>query len=114
VTNVKPLLSRLSQQQSLTREKVGGRFVYFSPQQNAHAKQHRQRKTDTEQVTADRGLPPLDQIIALLVEMIRRPRNTPRQWARRLSRQGIRIGTGDIQVVLAHYGIEPKKGLSKS
>jgi hypothetical protein len=114
VRNVKPLLSRLIDRKSLTRERIGGRFVYFSLQQNARTKQHQQRNKETEKATADRALPALDQIIALLVEIIRRPRNTPRQWARRLIRQGIRIGTGDIQAVLAHYGIDPKKGLWKS
>jgi hypothetical protein len=114
VRNVKPILCRLIQRKSFTRERIGGRFVYFSSQQKTRAKQHQQRKTEMERVTAERSLPPLDQIIALLVEIIRRPRNTPRQWARRLIQRGIRIGTGDIQAVLTHYGIDPKKGLSKS
>jgi hypothetical protein len=38
--------------------------------------------------------------LRLLVEMIRHPQQTPRQWARRLARQGIRLRTPEIQVVL--------------
>ena len=53
-------------------------------------------------------------IIALLVEIIRRPQNTPRQGARRLAQGGIPLGTDDIEAVRDHYGIDLKKGLLKS
>jgi hypothetical protein len=59
-------------------------------------------------------LPALAEINALLVAMIRRPQDTPRQWARRLSRQGIRLKTGQIQAVIDHYRLDVKKGLSSS
>ena len=115
VKNVKPVLTRLIERKSLTREKIGARFVYFPLQQDTRAQQQTQRRRETEEAHVGRSLPPLEQIIALLVEVIRRPRNTPRQWARRLSQHGVRLGTGEIQAVLDHYGIDPKKkGLSKS
>lgn len=110
--NVKPILTRLIDRKALTREKTGGRFVYFSTQQKVQSKQHQQRQSSLEKATADRTLPPLEQIVALLVEIIRKPHNTPRQWARRLRQRGLRLGTADIQAVLAHYRIDPKKGLS--
>jgi hypothetical protein len=53
-------------------------------------------------------------VIALLVEMIRHPRQGPRQWARRLARQGIHLGAAQIEAVLEHYGLSVKKGLSSS
>ena len=53
-------------------------------------------------------------IIALLVEIIRRPQNTPRQGARRLTQEGIYLGTDDIETVRDHYGIDLKKGPLKS
>ena len=56
-------------------------------------------------------MPPLEQVIALLVEIIQRPQNTPRQWAQRLARQQIRLSTKDIRKILDHYGIDRKKGL---
>jgi hypothetical protein len=59
-------------------------------------------------------LPDPQQVIALLVEMIRHPRQTPRQWARRLARQGFRLKTPEIQAVLDHYQLSLKKGLSSS
>jgi hypothetical protein len=114
VPNVKPLLTRLTQRESLTREKVGGRYVYFALPRNVRAKQQEQRKNETSRAVAAQNLPPLDHIIALLVEIIRRPRGTPRQWARRLKQHRVPIGTEDIEAVLAHYAIDAKKGLSDS
>lgn len=114
VKNVKPTLTRLIQNESLTREKAGGRFVYFARQQGARRRQQKQRKEKDEQARAARTLPPLEQIIALLVEIIRRPHHTPRQWARRLAREGVALDAADIQHVLDHYQIDPKKGLLKS
>lgn len=114
VPNVKPVLTRLIDQRLITRERISGPFVYFSLKQKNRTKQHQQRREDVHQATAERRLPSLDQIIALLVEIIRRPRGTPREWARRLVRRGVRMRTEDIQAVLAHYDIYPKKGLLKS
>ena len=114
VTAVKPSLTRLIQNKSLTRERLDGRFVYFPLQQATRRKQQKQRKEKTEEARAARALPPLEQIIALLVEIIRRPQNTPRQWARRLAQRGVRLRTADIQAVLDHYQIDLKKGLLNS
>ncbi len=111
VTSVKPSLVRMTQEQRLTRQKIGGCFVYFSLNQTDRKKQ-RQRKTQ-QQVRTERSLPPLEQILALLVEIIQRPHNTPRQWARRLKQRGVPLGTRAIQTVMDHYGIDPKKGLLK-
>ena len=114
VKNVRPVLTRRVEQNSLSREKMGGRFVYFPLQPGTRAEQQKQRQKETAAAQAELSLPPLEHIIGLLVEIIRRPQNTPRQWARRLRQQGLHLGTGDIQSVLGHYGIDLKKGLLKS
>jgi DeoR/GlpR family transcriptional regulator of sugar metabolism len=114
VKNVKPALTRLMQNELLTREKAGGRFVYFARHLASRRRQQKQRKEKQQQARAARTLPPLEQIIALLVEIIRRPSGTPRQWARRLAREGVALSTAGIQHVLEHYQIDPKKGLLKS
>ena len=114
VKSAKLNLNRLIEKNALTRQTMEGRFVYFSLASASERKQRKQREKETEQARATHALPPLKQIIALLVEIIQRPQNTPRQWARRLSRQGVRIGMADIQTVLDRYQIDPKKGLSKS
>jgi hypothetical protein len=59
-------------------------------------------------------VPDPQHVIALLVEIIRHPRQTPRQWARRLAQQGIRLRAAEIQAVLDHYQLSVKKGLSSS
>lgn len=113
VKNVKPILTSLIRNQSLSRDKIDARFVYFFPQPSAQTRQRKQRKKQTQEALAARALPPLEQIVALLVEIIRRPKNTPKQWARRLAQQGVRLKLVDLQAVLEHYQIDPKKGLLK-
>ena len=105
VKNIRSGLGRLVQQGRLAREKIGGRFVYFPV---GDTSQRRQRRRELKTPAA---MPPLEHVIALLVEMIQRPRNTPRQWAQQLARQQIRLSTSDIRKVLDHYGIDVKKGL---
>ena len=113
LNNVKPHLTRLIAKDLLVREKMEGRFVYFARPQTPGMKQKQRRQKDLRQTHAAQ-LPPLEQIIALLVEIIRRPQNTPRQWARQLSRHGVRIKMDEIQAVLEHYQIDPKNGLLTS
>ena len=105
VKNIRPALGRLVQQQRLAREKVNGRFVYF-PVGNTAEPSQRRRELETPA-----EMRPLEHVIALVVEIIQRPQNTPRQWARRLAQQQIRLSTKDIREVLDHYGIDRKKGL---
>ena len=109
--DAQPLIIRLIQRKLLTREKMEGCFVYFPLQETRRRKLQKQRKNEIQRAQAVRSLPPLEHIIALLVQIIQRPRNSPRQWARRLALRGIRMGTRDIQAILAHYGIDVKKGL---
>ncbi len=110
--NVRPALSKLIQQDRLTREEISGHSVFF-PLQKTSRQQQRKRRIELIVESAP-ALPPLEHILALLVEMIQRPRNSPRQWARRLGRQGIRLPAKDIRVILNHYSIDLKKGLFTS
>jgi hypothetical protein len=114
VKSVKPALTRLFQTMSLTRETIDGQFVYFPVHVSSRRKQQQLRRKQSQEIKEARVLPPLEYIVALLVEIIRRPNNTPRQWIRRLTQRNIRITTRDIQRVLDHYRIDPKKGLLNS
>ena len=105
VKNVRPALARLFQEERLTREKMNGRFVYFSLESASDSRERRR------QMEAPAVLPPLEHVIALLVEIIQRPRSSPRQWVNRLARQQIRLSTKDVRAILDHYGIDRKKGL---
>ncbi len=114
IPNVKPTLTHLTRQGRLKRAKSGGAMVYFVGDPSRHQQQLQQRETEATRKHLAQPLPDPNHIIALLVEMIRHPRQTPRQWARRLARQGIRLRTREIQAVLGHYQLSVKKGLSSS
>lgn len=107
VRNAKPLLTGLVLNGRLRRKAVERSFVYLAVEQSRHEQQFRRRK----ERAVVRRLPEPRQIIALLVEMIRHPRRTPRQWAQRLARHDIRLGTQDIRAVMEHYHLSIKKGL---
>jgi len=113
VRNVRPLLTQLTLKQRLWREALGGAFVYLAVEQSQHGQQL-QRRAEGVLRPPLLPLPEPQQIIALLVEMIRHPQQTPRQWARRLVRRNIRLGTQDIRTVMEHYHLAAKKGLLSS
>ncbi|HEX9892870.1 MAG TPA: hypothetical protein VGA78_03055, partial [Gemmatimonadales bacterium] len=114
VPNLKPLLTRLAGQAQVQRVGVGGSLVYLAVESARGQQQFQGREREVAAKRAAESLPALAEINALLVAMIRHPQDTPRQWARRLSRQGIRLKTGQIQAVIDHYRLDVKKGLSSS
>jgi hypothetical protein len=114
VPNVKPTLTHLTRQGRLQRTKIAGALVYFAGEPSRHQQQLQRRETETATKRRAEPLPDPHRLIALLVEMIRHPQQTPRQWARRLACQGIRLRTPEIQAVLDHYQLSVKKGLSSS
>jgi hypothetical protein len=101
----------LVQEKRLVRQKFGRDSVFFTIRQTTRKKQLRAR---TRQVAAvsPRALPAVERIVALLVEIIRRPRHTRAQWIRQLARRGVRLRTDEVQAVLDHYQLDLKKGLS--
>lgn len=114
VPNLKPILTRLICQGRLERTKLAGAFAYFAQEPAKYQQQFKQRQVEAAVRPPAGPLPDSQHIIALLVEMIRRPRATPRQWARRLARQGISLRPAEIQAVMDHYGLSVKKGLLSS
>jgi len=111
VRNVKPLLTRLILNGRLWREALEGAFVYLTPEQSRHDQQMQHRRTEITVAPRLARLPEPPQIIALLVEMIRNPQQTPQHWARRLARNNVPLGTQDIRAVMEHYQLTVKKGL---
>lgn len=111
VRNLKPLLTRLILNERLWREALENAFVYLVPEQKRHNHQLQHRKTEIATAPRLRPLPEPQQIIALLVEMIRNPGRTPQQWARRLISHKVPLGTQDIRAVMEHYQLTAKKGL---
>lgn len=111
VRNVKPLLTRLILNGRLWREALDDVFVYLTPEQSRHDQQLRHWRTEIAAPPRLARLPEPQQIIALLVEIIRNPQWTPQQWARRLARNNIPLGMQDIRAVMKHYQLTVKKGL---
>jgi len=111
VRNVKPLLTRLILNRRLWRKALENAFVYLVSEQNRSNQQLQHRKTVITAVPRLRPLPEPQQIIALLVEMIQNPGGTPQQWARRMTRHKVSLGTQDIRAVMEHYQLTAKKGL---
>jgi hypothetical protein len=109
VQNIMPLLTRLTLQQRLGRETSDGTFRYLAVDPSRRACQLRQAAP-----VPSRPLPKPEHIVALLVEIIRRPGQSPQQWARRLSRHGTALRAQDIRAVLEHFQLDVKKGLLKS
>ena len=107
VRNAKPLLAGLALERRLGREASDRPFVYLASEPSRQQQQLRQRK---EQALL-RALPEPQQIIALLVEIIRHPQQTPRQWAQHLARRDVGLETQDINAVMEHYHLTVKKGL---
>ncbi len=107
IRNAKPLLTELAFKQRLLREALDRSFVYVAADPSRKEEQLRRRN---EQALL-RVLPEPQQIIALLVEMIRHPRRTPRQWAQHLARHDIRLGRQEIKAVMEHHHLSIKKGL---
>ena len=114
ISNVKPTLTHLTRQGRLQRAKIAGAMVYFVGDPSRRQQQLQRRETEATAQRLAQPLPDPQHVIALLVELIRHPRQTPRQWARRLARQGIRLRTPEIQAVLDHYQLSVKKGLLSS
>ncbi len=114
ITNVKPTLTRLTHQGRLQRAKITGAMVYFVAAPARQQQQLQRRETEAAAKRLVQPLPGPHQVIALLVEIIRHPQQTPRQWARRLARRGIRLRIPEIQAVLDHYQLSVKKGLLSS
>ena len=114
IANLKPTLTHLVQQGRVQRARIADATVYFDSEPSRYQQQLQQRETQAVTKRLAQTLPDPQQVIALLVEMIRHPRQTPRQWARRLARQAVRLKTAEIQAVLEHYQLSVKKGLSSS
>jgi hypothetical protein len=108
VRNPKPLLTRLTLNQRLWRETMRGVFVYLAVEQVHHEQQLERRRVER---SLQAPLSDPQQIIALLVEMIQHPQQTIRQWARRLARHNIPLGTQGIKAVMEHYHLAEKKSL---
>ncbi|RLG69561.1 MAG: hypothetical protein DRO11_07570 [Methanobacteriota archaeon] len=106
---VAPLLSRLYEQRRVDRVKVGPVFVYVAQDPRVREKQIRNRRSELERVQERLTLPEPERIIAVLVELIRRPDVQPESLRRRLARRGVRITPQELKAIFAHYKLDTRK-----
>lgn len=109
--NPRPRLTRLVHNREVAREKLKGKFVYFSTDAVRHRDQSAQRRAEQAEALVRMSLPAPDRIIAVLVERILHSEMNVGQLARRLSGKGLKMGAGEIEAIFAHYRLPEKKSL---
>lgn len=98
-------LSAFAKHPRLRREKVGGRFVYFSSD-DALYDQQRQRRLALN--AKDRQPTPAE-AVAILVEKIKYPTLSHGELARKLKKQKLSVEPGMIENLFALHGLTEKK-----
>ena len=106
--NPRPRLTRLVHNGEVRREKLKGKFAYFSTDAVRYRNQLAQRRDQQAETLVRMSLPDSDRVIAVLVERIQRPGMDARQLARRLGRKGLKISTKEIEAIFVHYELEKK------
>lgn len=98
-------LSAFAKHPELRREKVHGRFVYFSSEETVYKKQREQRCLLSEKAR----LPTDFEAIAILVEKIKHPALSNEELSRRLAKQRLSIAPEGIGTFFAKHGLTVKK-----
>lgn len=111
--NAQSYLSHFMAQDRLARERMDGRYVYFSALAERRAEQQQERRSRVR-VRATPGKLSCVLAVEVLVAMIRDPEVLPEQLAEQLQAQGIRIEAADIEALLAHHGLSKKKASPQS
>jgi hypothetical protein len=91
----------------LRREKIAGRYVYFSSDEAIYGKQSQKRQED-ERHSRQQKLPTDAEAVAILVERINHPQWSVQQLCERLHKQGWRIKREIIQNLFKRHGLLKK------
>jgi len=90
----------------LHREKIAGRWIWFSGDEQRQADQRRARLTC--KIDDEAQLPSDAEAVQILAELIRSPRRTPETLARYLASKGIRVSSRKIEALLRHHDLVKK------
>ncbi len=96
----------ISQRLTVRREKVKGRFVYFSANDAVGERQCLNRQREKSSLTA--SLPPDNVGILILVERIKNPMITSETLSRRLQQQGMTVTVSSIGHFFDYHGLLKK------
>ncbi len=89
------------------RQRLGGRYVYFSSKARARKQQVRQRMALVK--AAEKPRPSSRQIIATLLELIQDPEATPAEILARCQSAGTSISSQLIEVIFERYDLDKKR-----
>ena len=106
--SVRPTLSRLVRDSSVSRHKLAGRFLYLDKEPERAHRQLENRRAETKAAPELPLLPDPAMIIALLVERIKTPDLGPELITRRLRRRGLSLTRAQARAVFTHYGLAKK------
>lgn len=103
--SVRSFLSSLQKHPDFKREKLQGRFVYFSAVEKDYLKQKQYRSAMTRTIQ----LPSDIEAIAILVETIKNPDLSINQLAGKLQQNNYRISSESIENLFSYHGLSIKK-----
>ena len=103
--SVRSFLSSLQKHPDLKREKIQGRFVYFSATPKAYLQQKDYRYAKKRNIQ----LPSDIEAIAILVETIKNPDLSIDQLALKLQQDNYRISSESIENLFSYHGLSIKK-----
>jgi hypothetical protein len=103
--SVRSFLSSLQKDPDFKREKIQGRFVYFSAGKSDYVKQKEYRCAMTRTIQ----LPSDIEAIAILVEMIKNPALSIEQLRLKLQQNNYRISSESIENLFSYHGLSIKK-----
>lgn len=98
-------LSLFAKHPQLRREKVAGRFVYYSSDETLYNKQQQRRKA----LKAEGRQPTPVEAVAILVEKIKYPTLSNEALSRRLKKQKLSLEAETIDNLLLYHGLTVKK-----
>jgi hypothetical protein len=105
------LLNNLCARFLIEREKLQGKYVYFSMEEQLYKSQRDKYETLQEQNREDDM--PCTTAVRLLIEKIKRPKSHPSELARALRKENIIISKLQVKRFFEKHGLEKKTPTSK-
>ena len=122
-TKVGNLLSRLCQQDELSRCFAGRRAVYLAADSKRQQQQQRERErqeterqetqaTEAAATTEQAAFPPNEDVVTvleILIQIIKTPKSNAAQLVNSLRARGVKMTVGQVQRVLDFYSLQKKR-----
>ncbi|MBW6536133.1 MAG: hypothetical protein K0B11_14085 [Mariniphaga sp.] len=105
------LLNKLCAKSLINREKLHGRYIYFSMEDRLYKSQRDKYETSQEQYSEDDM--PCTTAVKLLIEKIKMPKSDPSELAGALQKENINISELQVKRFFEKHGLEKKTPTSK-